>query len=147
MFFRVGANCYALEWFSETESARIRSAVKFCFDLYVWKKIQLFQKIFFVNSKISKFRKIFFAFSKIKKFKILCFFFNFENRLEIFKKMWVIATILENWNFCKRFLINISKNIKFDQIRTKIMVLILRWVLNQGVLCSARCSRSLRSLR
>ena len=38
---------YTLEWFSEAESARIRSASKFCVDLYVRKNFQLFLKIFF----------------------------------------------------------------------------------------------------
>ena len=37
----------ALEWFSEAESALIRSTSKFCFDLDIRIFFQLFQKIFF----------------------------------------------------------------------------------------------------
>ena len=41
----------ALEYFSEAESAPIRSACKFCVDLYVRNFSQLFQKYFFGRPK------------------------------------------------------------------------------------------------
>ena len=48
-----GANLYeASEWFSEPESARIRSAVKFCVDLDVRKKFQLIRIFFSVDPKM-----------------------------------------------------------------------------------------------
>ena len=57
-----------LECFSEAESAPMRSACKFCVDLYVRNFSQLFQKIFFQSTKTIFFRKIW---KKSKIFQIL----------------------------------------------------------------------------
>ena len=58
----------ALECFSEAESAPIRSACKFCVDLYVRNFSQLFQKIFFRSTKTIFSRKIWKNQKKIKIF-------------------------------------------------------------------------------
>ena len=66
---------YALEWFSDSQTAPIRSAIKFCFDLVVRKKFQLFIKIFFRS--IQRW-KLFFEEKNLNKNQNLKFE-NFEN--------------------------------------------------------------------
>ena len=68
VFFLWMQNYYALEWFSEAESACIRSAVKFCFDIDVRNFFSTLLKIFF--SIDPKFLWIFWGFFH--------FFRNFE---------------------------------------------------------------------
>ena len=73
-FFSETASNYALEWFSGTGSAPIRSAVKFYFDIDVRIFFQLLQKIFFSidqkkSLKIFEKVKIFKIFKKSKIFK------------------------------------------------------------------------------
>ena len=94
-FLFTRAQNVALECFSEAESASIRSAAKFCFDLYVQKNFQLFQKIFFWSIKkiflaILRFffQKIFHKFlSKICRKKISKMFEIFEPFLRFFRQI------------------------------------------------------------
>jgi len=86
---------YTLEWFSEAGSARIRSAVKFYFDIDVRIFFPfVFKKIFSIDKKNHRKKMNIFKFTRFWNFRFLRFwnfdfsdFFNFCRELSIFQKI------------------------------------------------------------
>ena len=94
---------YALEWFSNAESARIRSAARFYGFLDVRKKFQLFRKIFF--SIDSFFWKYFWGFSRKNIFR---FFANQNFQKSNFPFRTLLKCFIKNIFWWKKI---VRKNI------------------------------------
>ena len=111
----LGANYYALEWILEAESAPIRSAVKFCFDIDVRKNFSTFSKIIFsIDPKI--FCQILGNFSKIwQHFRISlsCMLLHIENLKEI-RKCW---SIFENPPKSNKIFLDRSKKYFLEKLK------------------------------